>query len=61
MNMKMDKSMVWPIAGTALAAGAVAGIALMPRKKKRSAQKAAGRAIKAVGEAVENFSANLKM
>ena len=61
MTAKMEKSMVWPIAGTALAAGAVAGIALMPRKKKRSAQKAAGRAIKAVGEAVENFSANFKM
>lgn len=61
MSMKMDRSMVWPIAGTMAVVGAAAGIAMLPRKKKRSAQKAAGRAIKAVGEAVENFSANFKM
>ncbi len=61
MSMKLDKSMVWPIAGTMAVMGAAAGIALMPRKKKHAAQKAAGRAIKAVGEAVEHFPASLKM
>ena len=61
MTVKMNKSAVWPIAGTALAAGAVAGIAMMPKKKKASARKAAGRAIKAVGEAVENFPGSFKM
>ena len=59
--MKMDKTVMLPIAGATMVAGAALGMALMPRKQKRTAQKAAGKAIKAVGEAVENFSGSLKM
>ena len=59
--MKMDKTVMLPIAGATMVAGAALGMALMPRKQKRTAQKAAGKAIKAVGEVVENFSGSLKM
>lgn len=59
--MKIDKTTMWPIAGATMVAGAAIGIAMMPKRKKMTAQKAAGRAIKAVGEAVENFSGQLKM
>ena len=60
--MKMDKKAVLPIAGATMVAGAAAlGMMMMPKKKKHSAQKAAGKAIKAVGEVVENFSGSLKM
>lgn len=58
--MRMDKKAILPIAGATMAAGAAIGM-MMPKKKKHSAQKAAGRAIKAVGEVVENFSGSLKM
>lgn len=58
--MKMNKNVVLPIAGATMVAGAALSMALMP-KKKPSMQKAAGKAIKAVGEAVENFSGSLKM
>ena len=47
--MRMDKRAVLPIAGATMAAGAATGLMMMPKKKKHSAQKAAGRAIKAVG------------
>ena len=40
---------------------AAIGLMMMPKKKKHSAQKAAGRAIKAVGEVVEHFNGSLKM
>ena len=59
--MKLDKKAMLPIAGATMAAGAAIGLMMMPKKKKYSAQKAAGKAIKAVGEAVENFSGSLKM
>lgn len=58
--MKMNKNVVLPIAGATMVAGAALSMALMP-KKKHNVQKAAGKAIKAVGEAVENFSGSLKM
>ena len=57
----MDKRAVLPIAGATMAAGAAIGLMMMPKKKKRSAQKAAGRAIKAVGDVVENLDRSLKM
>ena len=59
--MKLDKKSMLPIAGATMAAGAAIGMMMMPRKKKHYAQKAAGKAIKAVGEVVENFSGSLKM
>ena len=59
--MKLDKRSVLPIAGATMAAGAAIGLMMMPRKKKQSAQKAAGRAIKAVGDVVENLDRSLKM
>ena len=58
--MKINKTVVLPIAGATMMAGAALGMALMPKKQKRTAQKAAGKAIKAVGEAVENCSGSLK-
>lgn len=59
--MKMEKKAVLPIAGATMAAGAAIGLMMLPKKKKHSAQKAAGRAIKAVGEAVEHFNGLPKM
>ena len=59
--MKLDKKAMLPIAGATMAAGAAIGMMMMPKKKKHSAQKAAGKAIKAIGEVVENFSGSLKM
>lgn len=59
--MKLEKKAMLPIAGATMAAGAAIGMMMMPKKKKHSAQKAAGKAIKAVGEVVENFSGSLKM
>ena len=59
--MKMDKKTVLPIAGATMAAGAAIGMMMMPKKKKQSAQKAAGKAIKAVGEVVEHLDRSLKM
>ena len=59
--MKLEKKAMLPIAGATMAAGAAIGLMMMPKKKKRSAQRAAGKAIKAVGEVVENFSGSLKM
>ena len=60
--MRMDKKTVLPIAGATMAVGAAAlGMMMMPKKKKHSAQKAAGRAIKAVGDVVEHLDRSLKM
>ena len=59
--MKLDKKAMLPIAGATMAAGAAIGVMMMPKKKKHSAQRAAGKAIKAVGAVVENFSGSLKM
>lgn len=57
--MKLDKKAVLPIAGATMAAGAAIGMMMLPKNKKRSAQRAAGKAIKAVGEAVEHFNGSL--
>ncbi len=60
--MKMDKKAVLPIAGATMVAGAAAlGMMMMPKKKKHSTQKAAGKAIKAVGDVVEHLDRSLKM
>ena len=59
--MKMDKKAMLPIAGATMAAGAAIGMMMMPKKKKHTAQKAAGKALKAVGDAVEHFNGSLKM
>ena len=59
--MKLDKKAVLPIAGATMAAGAAIGLMMMPGKKKQSARKAAGKAIKAVGDVVEHLDRSLKM
>lgn len=59
--MRMDKKTVLPIAGATMMAGAAIGMMMMPKKKKQSAQKAAGRAIKAVGDVVEHLDRSLKL
>ena len=59
--MKLDKKTVLPIAGATMAAGAAIGLMMRPGKKKQSARKAAGRAIKAVGDVVEHLARSLKM
>lgn len=59
--MKLGKKAMLPVAGATMAAGAAIGMMMLPKKKKHSAQKAAGRAIKAVGEAVEHFDGSFKM
>ena len=59
--MKMDKKTVLPIAGATMMAGAALGMMMLPKKKKATAQKAAGKAIKAVGEVVEHLDRSLKM
>ena len=46
--------------GIGMAAGAALGMAMAP-KKKTNLKKAAGRAIKTVGEVVENISAAIAM
>ena len=57
---KAKMKMVLPAVGGSMAAGAALLLMAKP-KKKHQRQKAAGRAIRAVGEAVENFPGNLKM
>lgn len=59
--MRMDKKAMLPIAGATMAAAGAIGLMMMPKKKKHSAQKATGRAIKAVGEVVEHFNGSFKM
>ena len=59
--MRMDKKAMLSIAGATMAAAGAIGLMMMPKKKKHSAQKAAGRAIKAVGEVVEHFNGSFKM
>ena len=59
MEMNMKK-VVLPVMGMGMAAAAV-GMAMHSRKKKPPTfQSAAGKAIKAVGEVVENFSNGMK-
>ena len=59
--MKMDKKTMLPIAGATMAAGAAIGMMMLPKRTKHTAQKAAGRAIRAVGDAVEHFNGSFKM
>lgn len=47
--------------GLGLAAGAALGMALSPEKKRKNLKKVAGKAIKSVGEAVENISDAMDM
>ena len=49
------------LAGYLVIINAAALLMMARPKKKRNVQKAAGRAIRAVGEAVENFPGGLKM
>ncbi len=58
MDMSMKRSLL-PAMGVGMAAAAV-GMAMYSRKKKPTLQSTAGKAIKAVGEAVENFSQMMK-
>lgn len=62
MATKMSKS-VLPMAGLGMAAAAAAtmGIVMARPKNKKKVQSAAGKALKAVGEVVENFSSSMKM
>ena len=57
---KAKMKMVLPAVGVSMAAGAALLMMAKPTKKHQK-QKAAGRAMRAVGEAVENFRANLKI
>ena len=58
-NKKMKKS-VLPLAGATMIAGA-AFLMLNRPSKRQKMQKTAGRAIKAVGDAVEHFNGGFKM
>ena len=57
--MDMKKT-VLPMVGVGMAAGAALLMMAKPSKKQKM-QKTAGKAIKAVGEAVENFHGSFKM
>ena len=57
--MDMKKT-VLPMVGVGMAAGASLLMMAKPSKKQKM-QKTAGKAIKAVGEAVENFHGSFKM
>ncbi len=61
MNMKTMKHKVLPMAGVGMAAGAALLMMTRPRGKQHKMQKTAGRAIKAVGEAVEHYHGGFKM
>ena len=54
MDAKKMKKKVLPIAGATMAAGAALMMMARSGKKQHKMQKTAGRAIKAVGEAVEH-------
>lgn len=59
MNMKMGKLML-PAMGIGAAAAAMSAAMMKPRKKAKL-QAATGKAVKAVGEAVESFAKAMKM
>ena len=59
--MMMDKKTILPIAGATMAAGAAIGLMMRPGKNRKSARRAAGKAIKAVGDVVEHLDHSLKM
>lgn len=60
MKKQVNKGLL-PLVGASMVAGAAVSMMMMPKKKKMTMQNAAGKAIKAVGEAVENFSSVTKM
>ena len=60
MAGKMSKT-VLPMVGLSMAAAVTVGAVMMRPSKKKKMQAAAGKAIKAVGEAVESFSSAMKM
>ena len=53
--MKMKMGML-PAVGLSMAAGAAVLMMTRPKKKTGAVQKAAGKALKAVGEVVEHFN-----
>ena len=53
--MKMKMGML-PAVGLSMAAGAAVLMMTKPKKKQGTVQKAAGKALKAVGEVVENYN-----
>ena len=59
--MKPMNKAVLPAVGLGVAAAATLGAVMVRPKRKKSVQAAAGKAIKAVGEAVEHFHGGLKM
>ena len=60
MNQENMKKIL-PAVGVSIAAGAALLMMTRPGKKKHKMQKTAGRAIKAVGEAVEHYHGGFKM
>ncbi|HIT02260.1 MAG TPA: hypothetical protein IAC21_05510 [Candidatus Enterenecus merdae] len=58
---KAKMKAVLPAVGVSMMAGAATLMIIARPKKRHNVQKAAGRAIRAVGEAVEHFPSNLKM
>ena len=56
----MKISMMIPVAGLSMLAGGMVVMALSPKKKSK-VQKAAGKAAKMAGDAMENLSGVLKM
>ena len=58
--MKLDKKAVLPAMGVGMAAGAAMLMLAAPRKK-HTMQKTAGRAIRAVGEAIEHGRLDFRM
>lgn len=61
MDAKKMKKTVLPLAGATMVAGAALLMMNRPAKKQQKMQKTAGRAIKAVGDAVEHFHGGFKM
>lgn len=60
MNMKKMNKAVLPAVGLSMAAGAALLVMAKPNQKQK-VRKTAGRAIKAVGEAVEHYHGGFKM
>ena len=58
---KATMKKVLPAAGVSMAAGAALLMMTRSGKKQHRMQKTAGRAIKAVGEAVEHYSGSFRM
>ena len=61
MDTQKGKKAVLPVAGAAMVAGAALLMMTRPGKKQHRMQKTAGRAIKAVGEAVEHYHGGFKL